>query len=55
MRVAKINVAIGTVVSDTVWQPSSRINFLDGTPDGGLDVVKCTFTTQVDRSEALGC
>ena len=27
----------------TVWQPSSRINFLDGTLDGGLDMVKCTF------------
>ena len=35
--------ALPTVVSDTVWQPSSRINFLDGTLDGGLDVVKCTY------------
>ena len=26
------------------WQLSSRIEILDGTLDGGLDVVKCTFT-----------
>ena len=25
------------------WQPSSRIKILDGTLDGGLDVVKCSF------------
>ena len=36
--------AFATVVSDTMWQPSSRINFLDGTLDGGLDVVKCTLS-----------
>ena len=38
--------ALPTVVSDTMWQPSSRINSLDGTLDGGLDVVKCSFSVQ---------
>ena len=28
------------------WQPSSRIKILDGTLDGGLDVVKCSFSPE---------
>ena len=32
-----------TVVSDTLWQPSSKVEIFDGTFDGCFDVVKCSF------------
>ena len=36
--------ALPTVVSDTMRQPSSKVQIFDGTFDGGFDVVKCSFS-----------
>ena len=36
--------ALPTVVSDTLWPPSSKVEIFDGTFDGCFDVVKCSLT-----------
>ena len=45
--------AFPTVVSDAMWQPSSKVVIFYGTFDGCFDVVKCSFSRKNENKRQV--